>query len=215
MEWDKAKQGDGDLPSGDAATTARAWPTVSNEGVHRPRSDDDPIGSESEQPSGKNDRMAVASIWCSAGGLLFFPAAIVGIIFGFVARSRLKRSEGGEPGGGLANAGIALGCAAIVLAGTLLVVTITSSTGTQSPQRRQAIPRRAASSIVPDATLARQRPHDSARLVIARPRPVRPREALREDEPIWRRGAGFVPRHQRRKRGDRPGGSDRTRHSVR
>jgi hypothetical protein len=53
--------------------------------------------------------------------LIGFPA-ILGVIFGFVGRSQINRSNGAQKGGGLALAGIIIGL--LVLAFWLLVIAI-------------------------------------------------------------------------------------------
>jgi hypothetical protein len=53
----------------------------------------------------KTNGMAIAGFICGCAGLLFLPA-ILGIVFGFIARSQIRRSEGRQKGDGLAIAGI-------------------------------------------------------------------------------------------------------------
>jgi hypothetical protein len=65
----------------------------------------------------KTNGMAIASLICSLAGILCGVTAILGVIFGFVARGQIKRSQGMQTGGGLALAGIIIGliiCAGIV-----------------------------------------------------------------------------------------------------
>ena len=58
----------------------------------------------------KTNGLAIASLVCSCAGILFFGVpGIVGIIFGFVARSQIRRSNGTQGGEGLALAGIIVG----------------------------------------------------------------------------------------------------------
>ncbi len=59
--------------------------------------------------------MAVASLVCGCVGFIFFLPAILAIIFGFVARSQIRRSHGSQGGEGLALAGIICGFAWIAL----------------------------------------------------------------------------------------------------
>src|ERR1700722_18738779 len=60
------------------------------------------------------NRLAVASLVCSLAGILFGGiTAILGVIFGFVARSQIKKSRGTQSGGGVALAGIVVGFAVI------------------------------------------------------------------------------------------------------
>ena len=56
----------------------------------------------------KTNGLAVASLICGCAGLFFLPA-ILGIVFGFVARSQINRSNGQQKGNGLAIAGIIVG----------------------------------------------------------------------------------------------------------
>ncbi|MHB8289112.1 MAG: DUF4190 domain-containing protein [Acidimicrobiales bacterium] len=69
-----------------------------------------PIG----PPSQKTDGLAIASLVCS---LLFFLGLtpILAIIFGFVARERIKRAGGAKTGDGLAVSGIVLGFVGLAL----------------------------------------------------------------------------------------------------
>jgi hypothetical protein len=71
-----------------------------------------PVGQVGVQPVAvskqKNNGMAVASLVLSLVSLLLWPAAILGVIFGFVARSQLAERPH-ETGGGMATAGIVCG----------------------------------------------------------------------------------------------------------
>jgi hypothetical protein len=71
-----------------------------------------PVGQVGVQPVAvqkqKNNGMAVASLVLSLVSLLVWPAAILGVIFGFVARSQLAERPH-ETGGGMATAGIVCG----------------------------------------------------------------------------------------------------------
>ncbi len=69
----------------------------------------------------RTNGMAVASLVCSLvaiflGGI----PAILGIIFGFVARSQIRKSNGSQKGDGLALAGIIIGFVSLAL-GILLI----------------------------------------------------------------------------------------------
>ena len=69
---------------------------------------------------------AIASLVCSCAGLFFFGVpSILGIIFGFVARSQIRRSNGTQKGNGLALAGIIVGFAFVALA--LVVIGLAAS----------------------------------------------------------------------------------------
>src|ERR1700722_1925353 len=62
--------------------------------------------------------MAVASLVCACAGIipfLFGIPAILGVIFGFVARGQIRRTNGMQGGGGLALAGIIVGFSLIAL----------------------------------------------------------------------------------------------------
>ena len=60
----------------------------------------------------KTNGLAIASLVCSCAGILFLGVpGILGIIFGFVARSQIRRSNGTQGGEGLALAGIIVGFA--------------------------------------------------------------------------------------------------------
>ena len=61
----------------------------------------------------RTDRLAVASLACSVAGFVTGVTAILGIVFGLVARHRITRSEGSTKGRLLALSGVVLGVAAI------------------------------------------------------------------------------------------------------
>jgi hypothetical protein len=63
----------------------------------------------------RNNGLAVASLVCSCAGFVLLIPAVLGIIFGFVARSQIRRSAGTQGGDGLAIAGIIVGFAWIAL----------------------------------------------------------------------------------------------------
>ena len=76
--------------------------------------------------------LAMASLACGLAQFAFGPlATIPAIVFGHVARQQIKRS--GEPGAGLALAGLILGWAVIL--GVLLVVGIAMSAGMHGTMR--------------------------------------------------------------------------------
>ena len=52
------------------------------------------------------DGLAIAALLCGAGGLFCLVTPILGVIFGLVARSRIRSSNGDLTGGGLALAGV-------------------------------------------------------------------------------------------------------------
>jgi hypothetical protein len=77
--------------------------------------------------SAPTNGMAVASLVCACAGIipfLFGIPAILGVIFGFVARGQIRRTNGVQGGGGLALAGIIVGFSLIALfiVGVALIV---------------------------------------------------------------------------------------------
>jgi hypothetical protein len=79
-----------------------------------------PYGPYSQVGQTKTNGLAIAALICGCAGFLFFIPGILGIIFGFVARGQIKRSNGRQKGDGMAIAGIIVGFGWVVL----LVVTI-------------------------------------------------------------------------------------------
>jgi hypothetical protein len=82
--------------------------------------------------SAPTNGMAVASLVCACAGIipfLFGIPAILGVIFGFVARGQIRRTNGVQ-GGGLALAGIIVGFSLIALfiVGVALIVAFANST---------------------------------------------------------------------------------------
>jgi hypothetical protein len=69
---------------------------------------------------------ARASLWCAVGGILVPFGAILGIVFGFVARARIKRSGGATKGDGLAIGGIVTGFVVIAASIAVAVALVTS-----------------------------------------------------------------------------------------
>jgi hypothetical protein len=70
----------------------------------------------------KNNGMAIASLICAIGGIFFLGIpSVLGIIFGFVARSQIERSDGTQTGSGLALAGIIVGFCVVAI-GVLIVI---------------------------------------------------------------------------------------------
>jgi hypothetical protein len=72
---------------------------------------------------------------CGIAGFLFFLPAVLGIIFGFIARSQIKQSRGTQKGDGMAIAGIIVGFAWIALLVLLIAVghTNNANNGVVSP----------------------------------------------------------------------------------
>jgi len=71
----------------------------------------------------KTNGLAIAALVCGIGGFLFLIPAILGIIFGFIARSQIRNSNGQQKGSGMALAGIIVGFAWLAI----LVLEITLS----------------------------------------------------------------------------------------
>jgi hypothetical protein len=74
--------------------------------------------------------MAVASLVCSCAGIIpffFGIPCVLGIVFGFVARSQIRRTDGVQSGRGLALAGIIIGFSLIAL--FILVVVLIAAAG--------------------------------------------------------------------------------------
>ncbi len=76
----------------------------------------------------KTNGLAVASLVCSIAGFLFFIPAVLGVVFGFVARSQIRNSSGTQGGEGLAIAGIIVGFAWIVLLVVVFAISGTTNT---------------------------------------------------------------------------------------
>jgi hypothetical protein len=79
----------------------------------------------------RTNGLSIASLVCSIAGIVpffFGVPCILGIIFGFVSRGQIKRSQGSLGGGGLALAGIIVGFCLIGL--FILVVALVAAFGT-------------------------------------------------------------------------------------
>jgi hypothetical protein len=66
----------------------------------------------------------VASFVCSFLFWLYGIGAVLAVVFGFIARSQIKKSGGAQKGSGLALAGIIIGFASLVLTIVLVVVVV-------------------------------------------------------------------------------------------
>ena len=74
--------------------------------------------------------LAIASLVCSCAGIVLLGLpSVVGIVLGFVARSKIRRSNGAERGNGLALAGIIVG---FVIVGLVLLGIVVSATQSQT-----------------------------------------------------------------------------------
>jgi hypothetical protein len=81
----------------------------------------------------RNNGFAVASLVTSIASIffgVFFLPQIAGVIFGHVAMSQIKRSQGREQGSGMAIAGLVIGY--LMLAFWLLIVIAAASSGNNS-----------------------------------------------------------------------------------
>ncbi len=84
-----------------------------------------PAGYDGSPLVAKTNGLAVASLICSCFGVVLFTLpCIVGVIFGFIARSQIARSEGKQKGEGLALAGIIVGFAGIALVAIIVIVRV-------------------------------------------------------------------------------------------
>ena len=71
-----------------------------------------PYGQAAQQTT---NGLATAALICGCAGFLFFIPGILGIVFGFIARGQIKRSNGKQKGDGMAIAGIIVGFAWVAL----------------------------------------------------------------------------------------------------
>jgi hypothetical protein len=60
-------------------------------------------------PLKRTNGLAIASLVCACAGFLFIVPGVLGVIFGFIARSQIRQSGGTQGGDGLALAGILVG----------------------------------------------------------------------------------------------------------
>lgn len=81
-------------------------------------------------PVRQNNGLAIASLVCACAGFLFLLPAVVGVIFGFVARSQIRQSGGMQGGDGLAVAGIIVGFAWIGLFVILVIISAATTNNT-------------------------------------------------------------------------------------
>ena len=81
----------------------------------------------------RTNGLAIASLVCGIGGFLFLIPAILGIIFGFIARSQIRNSNGEQKGSGMALAGIIVGFAWVAI----LVLEITLSIALRDDRQQQ------------------------------------------------------------------------------
>lgn len=81
-----------------------------------------PVGWNGVPRPPRVDGLAIASVLCGAAGLLCFLTPVLGFVFGLVARSRIRSSNGDLTGAGLALAGTVVSAAMFVLLALLFVV---------------------------------------------------------------------------------------------
>jgi hypothetical protein len=72
----------------------------------------------------KNNGLAIAAMVCSFFFWIYGLGAILGIVFGFIARSQIRRSNGTQRGEGMALAGIIIGFAGIVIGVVLIIIIV-------------------------------------------------------------------------------------------
>jgi Domain of unknown function (DUF4190) len=75
-------------------------------------------------PAQKTNGLAVASFVCSFFFWIYGLGSVLAIVFGFIARSQIKRSEGAQKGRGLALAGIIIGITTLLISAVIVVVAI-------------------------------------------------------------------------------------------
>lgn len=86
-----------------------------------------PYGNQPYLGPRSTNGLAVASLVCSCVGIILFAVpCVLGIIFGFVARNQIRRSNNVQQGSGLALAGIIVGFVAIglVILGAILIAVV-------------------------------------------------------------------------------------------
>ncbi len=72
----------------------------------------------------RNNGLAIASMVCSFFFWVYGIPAVLAVIFGFIARSQIRRSNGAERGAGMALAGIIIGFVGIALGVVLVIVVV-------------------------------------------------------------------------------------------
>jgi Domain of unknown function (DUF4190) len=78
----------------------------------------------------RTNGFAIASLILSIAGFLFGLGGVLGIIFGFIARSQINRSGGAQKGSGIATAGIIIGFAVVALYIIIIAVVVSGHCGT-------------------------------------------------------------------------------------
>jgi hypothetical protein len=95
------------------------YPPGSGYGYSYPPAGGQPYG---YLPARRTNGLAIASLVCSFFFWLYGLGAILAIIFGFIARSQIKKSGDAQQGRGMALAGIIIGFAGLVLGAVINVV---------------------------------------------------------------------------------------------
>jgi hypothetical protein len=72
----------------------------------------------------KNNGLAIAAMVCSFFFWIWGLGAVLGILFGFIARSQIKKSNGAQRGEGMALAGIIIGFAGIAIGIIIIIVVV-------------------------------------------------------------------------------------------
>ncbi len=79
------------------------------------------LGSSGGLTAPRTNGLAVAALVCGIVGLFFVTAAL-GVVFGFVARSQIRKARGGQRGNGLALAGIIVGSCWLAYFAVVMIV---------------------------------------------------------------------------------------------
>ncbi len=72
----------------------------------------------------KTNGLAIASLVCSLFFFIYGIPAILAVIFGFISRGQIRRSNGTQTGSGMALAGIIIGFAGIIIGIVLVIVVV-------------------------------------------------------------------------------------------
>jgi hypothetical protein len=77
--------------------------------------------------------MAIASLVCSLAGLLSCGiGSVLGVVFGHIGLSQIKREGGTQPGRGLAIAGLVIGYLLIALWVAFIIISVSVDSGSSS-----------------------------------------------------------------------------------
>lgn len=83
-------------------------------------------------PQVKNNGFAIASLICGVAGFVIGCTSILAIIFGFIARSQIKRT--GEHGNGMAIAGIVCGFVVVGLIALFIIFAVAMGSDTSTTE---------------------------------------------------------------------------------